>query len=79
MIGGVSDHSRVIAEMAAARGLEVHVWAPSGASPLAGVQVHDSLGTFTAGDLARTSDEIDRHAAPRGPARPFGYICPFDP
>jgi hypothetical protein len=65
MIGGVSEHSRVVAELATLRGLDVHVWAPSGAAALPGMQVHDTLGTFSASDLARTDSILDRCAAPR--------------
>jgi glycosyltransferase involved in cell wall biosynthesis len=64
-IGGVSDHSRVLADTAAARGLDVHVWAPSGAGADPGVEVHDSLGSFSAADLDRTDCLLDRFAHPR--------------
>jgi hypothetical protein len=65
MIGGVSEHSRVVAEVARLRGLEAHVWAPSGAAALPGIEVHDTLGTFSPDDLARTDRILDRCAAPR--------------
>lgn len=65
MIGGVSDHSRVVAQMAAARGCEVHVWSPAGAAASPGVQVHDTLGSFGAADLARTRQQILASEAPR--------------
>ncbi len=65
MIGGVSEHSRVLAGMAAARGHEVHVWAPTGAAPMPGMEVHDSLGLFTRGDLARADTLLNQQPSPR--------------
>lgn len=65
MVGGVSDHSRVLAQMAAARGHDVHVWAPEGAGPMPGVQVHDTLGSFTAADLSRVDAVLNRQSSPR--------------
>lgn len=65
MLGGVSEHSRVLAQMAAARGCEVHVWTPAGGQPAPGLQVHDTLGAFRPGDLARTSRQILACEAPR--------------
>ena len=34
MLGGVSEHSRVLVTAASARGLDVNVWAPAGAEAL---------------------------------------------
>ena len=65
MVGGVSEHSRVLAEEAAARGLDVHVWTPGGARPLPGVQIHDTLGSFGPADLARSDAALDRYPPPR--------------
>jgi hypothetical protein len=47
--GGVSDYTRLVARGLAARGDEVHVWAPGTASGLvrdAGVEVHALPGMF---------------------------------
>ncbi len=63
--GGVSDHSRVLADVAAARGRDVHVWAPAGAGPRARLQVHDVLGRFTSDDLARADRLLAAYPAPR--------------
>ena len=65
MIGGVSEHSRVLAGMARVRGLDVHVWAPGSAAPVAGIEVHATLGTFSPSDLARTDTLLDAFAPPR--------------
>jgi glycosyltransferase involved in cell wall biosynthesis len=65
LIGGVSDHARVLAEAAVRHGLDVHVWGPAGSGPLAGVRVHDTLGRFTPADFERTGEELDRCAPPR--------------
>ena len=65
MIGGVSEHSRVVAQAAARRGFDVHVWSAAGAAPLAGVTVHDTLGAFDAADFAKTDSLLDGHPRPR--------------
>jgi hypothetical protein len=65
LLGGVSEHSRVLATAAAGRGRDVHVWTTPGALPACGLQVHGTLGAFTPADLAQTDAALDRHAAPR--------------
>ena len=65
MLGGVSEHSRVLAETARARGLDVHVWAPAAAGPMAGIEVHATLGGFSPSDLARTGTLLDALAPTR--------------
>jgi glycosyltransferase involved in cell wall biosynthesis len=65
MIGGVSEHSRVLAQAAVSRGLDVHVWAPTGAHAFPGVEVHNTLGSFGAPDLARTERLLARYPDPR--------------
>jgi glycosyltransferase involved in cell wall biosynthesis len=65
LIGGVSEHSRVLAQTAAARGLDVHVWSPAGGAPIEGVHVHDALGSFADADLARADQLLDQHVRPR--------------
>ena len=64
-MGGVSEHSRVLAQTAAARGLTVHVWTAGEARPIPGVQVHNELGSFAADDLSRVDALLNQHAAPR--------------
>ena len=64
-MGGVSEHSRVLAAAAAGRGREVHVWTTPGADPADGVQVHTTLGAFSPAELAHTDSALDRFAAPR--------------
>lgn len=65
MMGGVSEHSRVVAQAAAARGLDVHVWSAREAQPMPGIDVRNDLGSFSAADLARTDALLNQHAAPR--------------
>jgi glycosyltransferase involved in cell wall biosynthesis len=65
LMGGVSEHSRVLAAAAAERGLDVHVWTTPGAQPANSLQVHTTLGAFTPADLAQTDGALDKHPAPR--------------
>src|SRR5688572_15828590 len=68
ILGGVSEHSRVLAQAAAARGLEVHVWTAAGGAALpgnAGIEVHPTLGGFGMDDLDRTGRLLDACPAPR--------------
>jgi hypothetical protein len=71
LMGGVSEHSRVVAAAALQRGREVHVWTRSGALPIdesssrGGLHVHTTLGAFTPADLARTDAALDAYAGPR--------------
>ena len=65
LVGGVADHSRVIAQRAAALGWRVHVHGPAGIGALSGVIVHDTLGTFSPADLARAGRLIEASAEPR--------------
>jgi glycosyltransferase involved in cell wall biosynthesis len=65
MMGGVSEHSRVVAQAAAVRGLDVHVWSARDAQPMSGISVRNDLGSFSAADLARTDALLNQHAAPR--------------
>ncbi len=65
MVGGVSEHTRILADAAAARGLDVHVWGPAGAGALPGVHVDGGLGAFSASDLAHAGRLLDRCPGPR--------------
>jgi hypothetical protein len=65
MVGGVSEHTRILAGVAVARGLDVHVWGPGGSAALPGVHVDDGLGGFNASDLAHTGRLLDRCPGPR--------------
>ena len=67
-VGGVSEHSRVLAQAAAARGLDVHVWTAAGGTgpaDAAGIVVHPTLGACGADDLEKTSRLLDGFPAPR--------------
>jgi glycosyltransferase involved in cell wall biosynthesis len=75
-LGGVSEHSRVLAQEAASRGLEVHVWTAAGGSPLTGIHVHPTLGGFGAAELEKTGRLLDAFPAPRAVVLqwvPHGY------
>ena len=65
LVGGVSEHSRVLADAAVRRGLDVHVWTRTGAVPRDGVHVHTTPGSFSAADLARTAAALDGYPGPR--------------
>jgi glycosyltransferase involved in cell wall biosynthesis len=75
-IGGVSDHTFLIATNLAAAGDEVHVWCPSTEgeteeaskvemAETVGVFVHRELGRFTPADLRRVGGLLDQFDAPR--------------
>ncbi|MFL6285989.1 MAG: glycosyltransferase family 4 protein [Pyrinomonadaceae bacterium] len=68
-IGGVSDHTRLIAEGLAAAGDRVHVWSPSAVGEVGetarGVTVRRELGEFLPADLRRAGRALDAFAAPR--------------
>ena len=66
--GGVGDYVRQIAIALAARGDEVHVWAPEsarGASADSGVELHPLPGDFTPRGLRALSRGLSRFPAPR--------------
>jgi glycosyltransferase involved in cell wall biosynthesis len=67
-LGGVSEHSRVLAEAAVGRGLDVHVWTAGSAAVferMPGVEVHATLAAFGDDDLERTGRLLDAFPAPR--------------
>jgi glycosyltransferase involved in cell wall biosynthesis len=67
-IGGVSDHSFIVAAELAAAGYDVHVWCPAAhGSPVStpGVTVHPSLGRLSIGDLRQTGRLLNQFASPR--------------
>jgi hypothetical protein len=63
--GGVSEHSRVVAQAAADRGLDVHVWTSGEGTAAEGIHLHATLGAFGADDLAATDRALDAFPAPR--------------
>lgn len=65
LLGGVSDHSRVLAAAAARCGRAVHVWTVPGALPVGGVTLHTTLGVFSPPDLLQTATTLDTHHGPR--------------
>jgi glycosyltransferase involved in cell wall biosynthesis len=65
-VGGVSDHTRHLAEALAAAGDEVHVWCPPVEhSTSAAVHVHPALGRFRARDWWRVERALAAFASPR--------------
>lgn len=68
-VGGVADHTRLVAEGLAAAGDGVNVWCPAdaGEAPASteGVTVRRELGGFRPGDLRRAGRALERFAAPR--------------
>lgn len=67
-VGGVADHTRLVAAGLAGAGDRVHVWCAgrSGATAeRSGVVVHRSLGTFSPADLRRVDVLLTRCAPPR--------------
>ena len=67
-IGGVSDHSFVVAAELAAAGYDVHVWCPAiHGSPrqTPGVTVHPVLGALSIPDLRDAGRLLNQYAGPR--------------
>ncbi|MFL6253460.1 MAG: glycosyltransferase family 4 protein [Pyrinomonadaceae bacterium] len=68
-VGGVADHTRLVAEGLAAEGDRVCVWCPADVgempTPSGGVTVCRELGRFRPSDLRRAGRALDRFAAPR--------------
>ena len=64
-IGGVSEHSRVLAEAAAAEGHDVRVWTGADGAASNGIHVRAALGDFSSAALARADAALNEWAAPR--------------
>lgn len=66
-LGGVSDYTRLVAEMLAQAGDEVHVWCPlSGATPQSGrITVHGMLGKAGVTDLWRLGRKLNAFTGSR--------------
>jgi glycosyltransferase involved in cell wall biosynthesis len=65
LMGGVSEHSRVVAEAAAAEGYDVNVWTGMGGTGGQGVRVRAALGDFSSLALARADAALNEWPAPR--------------
>ena len=65
LMGGVSEHSRVVAEAAAAEGYDVQVWTGTAGAVSRGVQVRPDLGDFSRAALGRADAALNESAAPR--------------
>ena len=78
LIGGVSEHSRVLAEAATARGHDVQVWTGHEGAESPGIRVSGVLGDFSPSALARADAALDACPAPRRVVVqwvPHGYGC----
>ena len=68
-VGGVADHTRLVAEGLAAEGDRVHVWCPAaeGESPMPseGVTIRREMGEFRPSDLRHAGRALKEFAAPR--------------
>lgn len=69
-VGGVADHTRLVAEGLAAEGDRVYVWCPAAAAgespePSAGVSVRRELGRFRPSELRRAGRALNCFPAPR--------------
>jgi len=62
MVGGVSDHSAIVARLLAPYGNDVHVWCSDGAQPLPpaekGITVHPVFHRFSMRELSRVSESL---------------------
>ncbi len=64
-MGGVSEHSRVVAEAAVAAGFDVQVWTSAAGDPAPRVEVHPTLRGFTRAAFARTEASLNAWPSPR--------------
>ena len=65
VMGGVSEHSRVIAQAAVAEGYEVQVWTAAKGSESPNVFVRPSLGDFSRASLRDADAALDEWTPPR--------------
>jgi glycosyltransferase involved in cell wall biosynthesis len=64
-IGGVSEHSRVIAEAAASAGFDVQVWTGAEGDDAPHVHVHSTLRGFSRAAFGATDAALDQCPSPR--------------
>ena len=65
LMGGVSEHSRVLAETAAAAGYDVQVWTGGQGATSNGISIRPDLGDFSATALDKADAALDACAGPR--------------
>jgi glycosyltransferase involved in cell wall biosynthesis len=65
LMGGVSEHSRVLAQTAAAAGYDVQVWTGANGAGSNGIRIRPDLGDFSAAALERADAALNACAAPR--------------
>jgi hypothetical protein len=64
-MGGVGEHSRVLAQSAASAGVDVQVWTNAPGEGMPHVEVHSTLEGFSPNAFARTDASLDDWPAPR--------------
>jgi glycosyltransferase involved in cell wall biosynthesis len=64
-MGGVSEHSRIVAQAAAAEGHDVHVWTAAKGVELPGIHVRPTLDDFSPAALRYTGEALDEWTPPR--------------
>jgi glycosyltransferase involved in cell wall biosynthesis len=65
IIGGVSEHSRIIAQAAASEGYDVHVWTVAAGDESRNVHVRAGLGDLSAASLRNADAALNEWAPPR--------------
>ena len=65
IMGGVSEHSRIVAHAAAAEGYEVHVWTAAHGTESPNVFVRPALGDFSSASLQNVDAALNEWAPPR--------------
>jgi glycosyltransferase involved in cell wall biosynthesis len=78
IMGGVSEHSRIVAQAAAAEGYDVHVWTAVSGNESPNVHVRPALGDFSAASLRNADAALNAWAPPRRLVVqwvPHGYGC----
>ena len=78
MMGGVSEHSRILAHAAAAEGYEVQVWTAAEGSESRSILVRPALADFSMAALRKAGAALDGWPSPRRLVVqwvPHGYGC----
>jgi glycosyltransferase involved in cell wall biosynthesis len=65
IMGGVSEHSRIVAQAAVAEGYEVHVWTAAHGTESPNVFVRPALGDFSSASLQNVDAALEEWAPPR--------------
>src|SRR4029450_7271326 len=65
VMGGVSEHSRIVAHAAAAEGYEVHVWTATNGTASPNVHVRPTFADFSQASLREADAALNEWAPPR--------------